>query len=132
MGKGRVKKKGKSIQANESVGGQIKKEIFEMSATIEKRQVKREERRVKALFASPQHPYSQALIASTPRLTGGGIGEGIEGRIPEYLNPPPGCRFNPRCKFVMSVCREKKPPLFSVGGSHEVACFLYENQGAVN
>jgi len=91
-----------------------------------------ESAKTKELFASPQHPYSQALIASTPRLTGGGIGEGIEGRIPEYLNPPPGCRFNPRCKFVMSVCREKKPPLFSVGEDHEVACFLYENQGAVN
>ena len=91
-----------------------------------------ESAKTKELFASPQHPYSQALIASTPRLTGGGIGEGIGGRIPEYLNPPQGCRFNPRCKFVMPVCREKKPPLFSVGGSHAVACFLYENQGAVH
>ncbi len=84
------------------------------------------------LFASPKHPYSQALIASTPRLTGGGIGEGIPGRIPEYLNPPSGCRFNPRCEHVMPVCRENEPPLFSLGGGHEVACFLYENQGVTH
>jgi len=83
--------------------------------------------KTKELFAHPLHPYSQGLLAATPRLTGGGIGEGIDGRIPEYINPPTGCRFHPRCKQAMPICKDKKPPFFKVGKDHEVACFLFQN-----
>jgi len=83
--------------------------------------------KTKDLFAHPLHPYSQGLLAATPRLTGGGIGEGIDGRIPEYINPPKGCRFHPRCKDAMPVCKDKKPPFFKVDENHEVACFLFQN-----
>lgn len=82
--------------------------------------------RTAKLFANPSHPYSRGLLSTVPKLTGGGIARGIPGRIPDYLNPPTGCRFHPRCPFAMDVCREKKPPLFRIDEDHEAACFLYE------
>ncbi len=81
------------------------------------------------LFARPLHPYTQGLIQTVPRLTGGGIASGIGGRIPDYLNPPPGCRFHPRCPQVMEVCRAQKPPAVTVEDGHQVACFLYSPSG---
>jgi len=77
------------------------------------------------LFDNPLHPYTQGLIESVPKLTGGGIGKGIKGRIPDYLNPPSGCRFAPRCDFVESTCRKRKPPWIEVDRNHYVACWLY-------
>jgi len=77
------------------------------------------------LFANPSHPYTHGLMEAVPRLTGGGVSDGIPGRIPEYMNPPTGCRFHPRCPQVMDICRQKKPAFYALGGDHEVACFLY-------
>ena len=82
------------------------------------------------LFSNPLHPYSQGLMKAVPRLTGGGVAEGIPGRIPTYQSPPTGCRFHPRCPHVMEICRELKPPFFKVDADHEVACFLYEGHGS--
>ncbi len=81
------------------------------------------------LFANPLHPYTRGLMDAVPRLTGGGVSDGIPGRIPDYLNPPPGCRFHPRCSHVMDVCRQEKPPFYKLGEGHEVACFLYRDGG---
>jgi peptide/nickel transport system ATP-binding protein len=81
------------------------------------------------LFAKPLHPYTQGLMSAVPRLTGGGIADGIPGRIPDYLNPPPGCRFHPRCPHVMNICRQEKPHFYRVSDDHEVACFLYRDDG---
>jgi peptide/nickel transport system ATP-binding protein len=78
------------------------------------------------LFANPLHPYTQGLLASCPRLTGGGFAEGIPGRIPEYKNPPAGCRFHPRCPRAFAPCREAMPGYFAAGDGHQVACYLYE------
>lgn len=78
------------------------------------------------LFESPLHPYTRGLMKAIPKLTGEGIAEGISGRIPDYLNPPEGCRFNPRCPDVMPVCKEQRPPFFTKGDDHQVACFLYK------
>jgi peptide/nickel transport system ATP-binding protein len=83
------------------------------------------------LFVHPLHPYTQGLISTVPRLTGGGIASGIPGRIPDYRNPPSGCRFHPRCPHVMEICLKEKPPVYQVGAHHAVACYLYR-QGAVN
>lgn len=77
------------------------------------------------LFDNALHPYSKGLLASIPRLTGEGIGSGIRGRIPEYMNPPSGCRFHPRCDFKMQICINEKPPFFKVSKKHKVACFLF-------
>ena len=78
------------------------------------------------LFANPLHPYTQGLMDAVPKLTGGGVASGIPGRIPSYRDPPPGCRFHPRCPHVMEICRREKPPSYRVDQDHEVACFLYK------
>jgi peptide/nickel transport system ATP-binding protein len=79
----------------------------------------------KGLFEMPLHPYTRGLMSAVPRLSGGGVSDGIPGRIPSYLSPPPGCRFHPRCPQVMEVCRNEKPALYRMGDDHRVACFLY-------
>jgi len=79
-----------------------------------------------ALFEEPLHPYTVGLMGALPKLTGGGIAEGIAGRIPDYLNPPTGCRFNPRCPHVMDVCSGERPELREAGLDHHVACYLYK------
>jgi peptide/nickel transport system ATP-binding protein len=56
-----------------------------------------------------------------------GISDGIPGRIPNYLDPPSGCRFHPRCIHVMPVCKETVPEFFSVGEGHVAACYLYRS-----
>jgi peptide/nickel transport system ATP-binding protein len=81
-----------------------------------------------ALFSKPLHPYTQGLMSAIPKLTGGGIAEGIPGRIPEYLLPPSGCRFHPRCPAEMPICAAKRPAFTDEGGDHDVACFLYERE----
>jgi peptide/nickel transport system ATP-binding protein len=84
-----------------------------------------EEAKTKDLFADPLHPYTRGLLRTVPKLTGEGISKGIRGRIPNYLNPPQGCRFHPRCDHTMPICRRERPPFYSAGDSHRVACFLY-------
>ena len=81
------------------------------------------------LYANPLHPYTHGLMAAVPRLTGGGISDGIPGRIPDYGNPPPGCRFHPRCPRAMEVCSREKPAFYRLSDDHEVACFLYRDGG---
>jgi peptide/nickel transport system ATP-binding protein len=81
------------------------------------------------LFSDPLHPYTAGLLASVPRLTGGGFAEGIPGRIPDYRNPPTGCRFHPRCPRAFNPCAKAAPPFFKVSDTHQVACYLYENAG---
>ena len=84
------------------------------------------------IFQRQLHPYSKGLIATVPRLTGGGIANGIPGHIPNYHNPPTGCRFHPRCTQVADICRMQKPPLIEVEQNHSVACFLYSSEQKVN
>jgi peptide/nickel transport system ATP-binding protein len=79
------------------------------------------------LFAQPMHPYTHGLMDAVPRLTGGGVSDGIPGRIPDYLDPPPGCRFHPRCPRAMDICRQEKPTFYKLSDNHEVACFLYRD-----
>ena len=71
-----------------------------------------------------QHPYTQALIASIPipdpRMKKDR--KGIEGEVPSPINPPKGCRFNPRCVYVEPICKLKEPPLVDIGNGHLVAC----------
>jgi peptide/nickel transport system ATP-binding protein len=85
------------------------------------------------LFAAPSHPYTQGLMAAVPRLFGGGITDGIPGRIPNYMDPPTGCRFHTRCPHMMPVCKRQKPPLFPVAGDagHLAACFLHDDPAQV-
>ncbi|MEW6624912.1 MAG: ABC transporter ATP-binding protein [Bacillota bacterium] len=78
--------------------------------------------KTKDLFANPLHPYTYGLLDSVPKLTGGGMAEGIYGRIPDYLHPPTGCRFHPRCPQANKRCQEEKPFLTDLGDGHQVAC----------
>ncbi len=75
------------------------------------------------VFKNPLHPYTLGLMEAVPRLSGGGITAGIYGSIPNYLNPPKGCRFCPRCPRASQRCHEEKPAFTDVGGGHNVACF---------
>ncbi len=81
------------------------------------------------LFSHPLHPYTHGLMEAVPKLTGGGIADGIAGRIPDYLDPPQGCRFHTRCSRAMNICRRDKPHFYRVSHDHEVACFLYKEDG---
>jgi peptide/nickel transport system ATP-binding protein len=81
------------------------------------------------LFERPLHPYTRGLMDAVPRLSGGGVSDGIPGRLPSYLAPPAGCRFHPRCPHVMDLCRNEKPPLYQMEGDHRVACFLHRDEG---
>jgi len=84
--------------------------------------------RKEELFANPLHPYTLGLMNALPKLTGGGIAEGIPGRIPEYLDPPSGCRFHPRCPRAMQQCSQSIPPVVHAADDHDVACFLYRGE----
>jgi peptide/nickel transport system ATP-binding protein len=87
-----------------------------------------EEASVGRLFAAPRHPYTRSLLAAAPRLA---VSSGprvrgrmveIEGSVPDFRRPPPGCPFAPRCAAVEPRCLESAPPLESVDGDHLVAC----------
>ena len=82
-----------------------------------------EEADVETLFRDPRHPYTRSLIEAVPRLTGAGLPKAIEGVVPDYTEPPAGCRFHPRCDFARPEC-ERKPPIADLGDGHRVACVL--------
>ena len=89
-----------------------------------------EEATVEDLFAEPLHPYTQGLIRSIPRIDTAASEkkrlEVIGGTVPNLLDPPPGCRFSPRCKFVRAECTGRTPPLIEVRPAHKVACVLHQ------
>lgn len=81
------------------------------------------------LYSKPLHPYTQALLSAVPipdpeqaaqrkRIV-------LEGEIPSPIDPPPGCRFKGRCRYVKPICSEAEPVLKDVGNGHLVACHLY-------
>ena len=79
-----------------------------------------------ALFQAPAHPYTEALISAVPipevdrddrrkRIV-------LTGDVPSPMNPPAGCRFNPRCRFATELCRKERPVLREVADGRTVAC----------
>jgi peptide/nickel transport system ATP-binding protein/oligopeptide transport system ATP-binding protein len=83
------------------------------------------------LFANPRHPYTQALLASVPvanpktkRLKAL-----VDGDVPSPINPPSGCAFHTRCRYVMDRCKVETPGLVDVAGQHQVACWLNDGTG---
>jgi len=83
---------------------------------------------VRTIFAKPAHPYTQALYDSIPRMTDSGKRklEVIQGTVPNPLNFPGGCRFHPRCKYAIEICRVEEPNLVWIGHEHMVRCFMYD------
>ncbi|RBI62332.1 ABC transporter ATP-binding protein [halophilic archaeon] len=84
--------------------------------------------RTEELYDAPLHPYTTGLIDSIPKLTTFDSA-GIPGQIPDYTEPPSGCRFHPRCPAYMAgTCDVDPPGRFTVGeNDHDVACYLYED-----
>lgn len=83
---------------------------------------------VKTIFKDPRHPYTQALYDSIPRLTDTKKRrlKVIPGMVPNPLEFPSGCRFHPRCKFAKSFCKKEEPQLKEVSNTHNVSCFIYD------
>jgi oligopeptide/dipeptide ABC transporter ATP-binding protein len=83
---------------------------------------------IERIFKDPSHPYTKGLLRSIPNLSRREEKlVGITGSIPDFIDPPKGCRFHPRCPHAMNVCREVKPLLEEIAEEHQVACFLYES-----
>ena len=80
------------------------------------------------LYANPQHPYTQALLAVVPVpdpvLERGRRRAPIRGDVPNPADPPHGCRFNTRCPLAFERCFQEEPPLADLGRDHRAACFL--------
>jgi oligopeptide/dipeptide ABC transporter ATP-binding protein len=84
---------------------------------------------VRDTYLNPLHPYTQLLIESIPSIKERKPLKLTEGLTHDLRNPPPGCIFQFRCPHVMDVCRESRPPLAEQKPGHQVACFLYNEQG---
>ncbi|HEX3284795.1 MAG TPA: ABC transporter ATP-binding protein [Mycobacterium sp.] len=79
------------------------------------------------MFADAKHPYTQGLLASTPRLDSVERRlTGIPGAPPSMVTPPPGCAFVSRCAHAMPTCSVNEPKLVESGGERKVACWLCE------
>jgi peptide/nickel transport system ATP-binding protein len=74
----------------------------------------------------PRHPYTQKLLESMPRLRSQEPPKFISGAPPDLSDPPPGCRFHPRCPYAMEICEMESPPAFTPGKGHEARCWLLE------
>ena len=75
------------------------------------------------IFRAPLHPYTKHLIASLPRIGNDAPRKGLEGTPPNLADPPPGCRFHPRCPLAMEVCSRSVPAMIGTTPGHRVACF---------
>ncbi|MFC1951288.1 oligopeptide/dipeptide ABC transporter ATP-binding protein, partial [Chloroflexota bacterium] len=84
-----------------------------------------EEAPTAAIFDEPKNPYTKRLLTSIMHVQSGHkkLG-GIPGKPPGLVNPPPGCRFWPRCDYAQPVCKEKQPQLTEVGTKHYAACHM--------
>ena len=80
------------------------------------------------LYAHPLHPYTQALLSAVPIPNPAKESKWqriiLEGDVPSPINPPGGCRFNPRCPLAIDICKETQPEWREVASGHWVACHL--------
>lgn len=89
-----------------------------------------EEAPTEIIFAAPNHPYTQSLLAEVPRLDARKRRfTALEGELPSPLAPPPGCHFHPRCPHVFDRCRTERPALRPVGPAQRSACHLNDERG---
>jgi oligopeptide transport system ATP-binding protein len=79
-----------------------------------------------ALFLSPVHPYTEALLSAIPAIEGDEEVRRerivLEGEVPSPVDPPAACRFHPRCRYATEICRVERPPLVDHGGGRFAAC----------
>ncbi len=76
------------------------------------------------VLTEPLHPYTKGLVDAIPKLVGGEL-KGMEGELVDYINPPSGCRFHPRCPHATEKCKREKPPEINMGNGRVVSCWLY-------
>jgi oligopeptide transport system ATP-binding protein len=95
-----------------------------------------EEAPVRKIFSNPQHPYTEGLLRSVPRLTEEGIRrrrlETIEGTVPNLLRLPEGCKFAPRCAYVIDECMTADIPLLQVDDERRARCIRHDLIGDVS
>lgn len=87
-----------------------------------------EEADTRTILKNPSHPYTQYLIKSLPTLDSRSERVSIPGRPPALDTPPSGCRFHPRCPFVMDKCRTIDPEMITIRSGHRVACHLVQEE----
>jgi oligopeptide/dipeptide ABC transporter ATP-binding protein len=84
-----------------------------------------EQGRTETIYENPSHPYTKALMSAilepNPKIERDPII--LEGDVPSPANPPPGCRFHPRCWLMMPKCSEEEPPYVDLGNGHLAACW---------
>jgi oligopeptide/dipeptide ABC transporter ATP-binding protein len=79
------------------------------------------------IFERTVHPYTKALIAAFPDVTGQkALSDGIRGEPPNMLAPPSGCLFHPRCNMAKGVCRESAPEQREISEGHFISCHIPE------
>lgn len=84
-----------------------------------------EEGKVEEIFDNPKHPYTIVLLNSVPDIDNPDFElESIPGTLPSLSESIGGCRFHPRCRFAMDICKTKEPPVFDVSNSQNVSCWL--------
>ncbi|MBI3840581.1 MAG: ABC transporter ATP-binding protein [Thaumarchaeota archaeon] len=74
------------------------------------------------IFSSPKHPYTAALLKAVPRIDKKASLMSIPGNIPNLIEPPAGCRFHPRCKYMTQLCVDQIPPLEDILEHRKVSC----------
>jgi peptide/nickel transport system ATP-binding protein len=84
------------------------------------------------IFENPHHPYTRGLLKAVPKIGRTDELQSIPGIVPDLVEPPSGCRFHPRCKQVMDICRKNFPPLIKIKYGHYVACYLYGKEDIQN
>jgi len=84
------------------------------------------------IFENPYHPYTKGLLKAVPKIGRTDELQSIQGIVPDLVEPPSGCRFHPRCKHVMEICRKDFPPLVEIKSGHYVACYLYGKEDIHN
>jgi peptide/nickel transport system ATP-binding protein len=75
------------------------------------------------IFSDARHPYTAHLIASLPRLGDRSPKQGLAGAPPNLADPPPGCRFHPRCPRASERCKSEVPAMAEIAAGHRIACF---------
>lgn len=85
-----------------------------------------EEAGVKELFREPAHPYTVGLLGSIPKLNEDTRRlQSIDGVVPSPFSMPKGCRFSPRCRCAMDICRQQEPGFADIADGHRVSCWQY-------
>ena len=85
--------------------------------------------KIRNIYKDTKHPYTIGLLSAIPRID---VDieelEEIPGTIPNLIHPPEGCRFNPRCKHAMDICRSSPPRMLEVSEGHYVSCHLFNKE----